>query len=42
MMIGLYVGSAAVVFTLIGFRLVSEVSGGRQAAPREAAVGRPR
>jgi predicted ferric reductase len=42
MMIGLYVGSAAVVFTLIGFRLVSEVSGGRQAAPREAAVERPR
>jgi hypothetical protein len=42
MMIGLYVGSAAVVFTLIGLRLVSEVSGGRQAAPREAAVERPR
>jgi DMSO/TMAO reductase YedYZ heme-binding membrane subunit len=42
MMIGLYVGSAAVVFTLIGFRLVAEMSGSHQPAPREPAVGPPR
>jgi hypothetical protein len=42
LMIGLYVGSAAVVFTLIGFRLVAEVSGGSQPGRREPAVERPR
>jgi DMSO/TMAO reductase YedYZ heme-binding membrane subunit len=42
LMIGLYVGSAAVVFTLIGFRLVAEVSGGSQSGRREPAVERPR
>jgi hypothetical protein len=36
MMIGLYVGSAAVVFTLIGFRLVAETSVSRPSAERPA------
>jgi hypothetical protein len=34
LMIGLYVGSAAVVFTLIGFRIVTEVSTGRTSVER--------
>jgi predicted ferric reductase len=43
MMIGLYVGSAAVVFTLIGFRVVAEVRlSGRTPRPDVHEAGAPR
>ena len=43
MMIGLYVGSAAVVFTLIGFRLVADTPGRRRTTrPDTREVGSPR